>query len=229
MTSSVAQALQAVRDEIAHAAQRAGRDPKLVRLIAVSKGQSADKIRLAYEAGQRDFGESYVQELQQKAASLADLPDLCWHLIGHLQRNKARHAVKLCHVIHSLDSTALASELANRLRATGAPPLRALVEVNVGREPQKHGVLPEGLGELLDHVEQLPELRLTGLMTIPPNSDDPASALEHFRTLRELRDSHGGASRLPELSMGMSSDFEQAIQAGATWVRVGTAIFGARS
>lgn len=228
MTQSVAQALQAVHGEIVRAAEKALRDPKLVRLIAVSKGHTAEKIREAYAAGQRDFGESYVQELQQKAAELADLPNLGWHLIGHLQRNKARHAVKLCQVIHSIDGTALASELANRLRGTGAPPLRALVEVNVGREPQKHGVLPEGLVDLLDHIEQQPELRLMGLMTIPPNSDDASASLHYFQALRELRDSHGGASRLPELSMGMSGDFEQAISAGATLVRVGTAIFGAR-
>ncbi len=229
MTQSVAQGLQAVHGEIARAAEKAQRDPKLVRLIAVSKGHAAEKIREAYAVGQRDFGESYVQELQQKAAELADLPDLCWHMIGHLQRNKARHAVKVCHVIHSVDSLGLASELASRLRGTGAQPLSVLVEVNVGRESQKHGVLPEGLANLLNHVEQQPELRLTGLMTIPPNSDDPNASLHIFQTLHELRDSHGGASRLSELSMGMSGDFQQAISAGATLVRVGTAIFGARS
>lgn len=227
MTQSVTQALQAVRDEIARAAEKAQRDPKLVRLIAVSKGHPAEKIREAYAAGQRDFGESYVQELQQKAAMLADLSDLRWHMIGHLQRNKARHAVKVCHFVHSVDSLGLASELASRLRGD-AKPLSVLVEVNVGREPQKHGVLPESLAALLNHIEQQPELRLTGLMTIPPDSDEANASFHYFQTLRELRDTHGGASRLPELSMGMSGDFEQAISAGATLVRVGTAIFGVR-
>lgn len=226
---AVAQGLHTVRAEIARAAERARRDPSLVRLVAVSKGQAASKIREAYAAGQRDFGESYVQELQQKATELRDLPDLCWHMIGHLQRNKARHAVKVCQVIHSVDSVTLVDELATRLRGTAAQPLRVLVEVNVGREPQKHGVLPEGLVDLLNHIEQLPELRLTGLMTIPPNSDEANASLHYFQALRELRDAHGGVSRLPELSMGMSSDFEQAISAGATLVRIGTAIFGQRS
>ncbi|HEX2881770.1 MAG TPA: YggS family pyridoxal phosphate-dependent enzyme [Polyangiaceae bacterium] len=229
MTQSVAQGLQVVRAEIARAAQQAKRDPAQVRLIAVSKGQPTQKIRDAYAAGQRDFGESYVQELQQKATDLADLPELCWHLIGHLQRNKARHAVKVCQVVHSVDSAGLAHELANRLRGSGAKPLRVLAEVNVGREPQKHGVLPEGLEELLGTVEQQPELHLVGLMTIPPNTDRAEESLQYFQMLRDLRDQHGGTTRLPELSMGMSSDFEQAIHAGATWVRVGTAIFGART
>jgi pyridoxal phosphate enzyme (YggS family) len=229
VTQSVAQGLLAVRSEIARAAEQAQRDSSLVRLIAVSKGHAAPKIREAYAAGQRDFGESYVQELQQKAAELADLPDVCWHLIGHLQRNKARHAVKTCHVIHSVDSTSLAHELAHRLRGSGAQPLRVLVEVNVGREPQKHGVLSEGLEELLRTVEQHPELHLVGLMTIPPNTERAEESLPYFQMLRDLRDQHGGTPRLPELSMGMSSDFEQAIRAGATLVRVGTAIFGQRS
>jgi pyridoxal phosphate enzyme (YggS family) len=228
VTQSVAQGLQIVRAEIAHAAQKARRDPNQVRLIAVSKGQPAHKIREAHAAGQRDFGESYVQELQQKVADLSDLSDLCWHLIGHLQRNKARHAVKVCQVVHSVDSVGLAQELANRLRGASATPLRVLVEVNVGREPQKHGVLSENLAEVLTAVELHPELHLAGLMTIPPNTDRADDSLQYFHTLRELRDQHGGSSRLPELSMGMSSDFEQAIRAGATWVRIGTAIFGAR-
>jgi pyridoxal phosphate enzyme (YggS family) len=200
-----------------------------VRLIAVSKGQPVEKIRQAYAAGQRDFGESYVQELQRKAAELVDLPDLRWHLIGHLQRNKARHAVQVCHVIHSVDSAGLASELASRLRGTPRAPLSVLVEVNVGREPQKHGVLPEALAELLDSVEKHPELQLVGLMTIPPNDDDAGASLAHFQALRQLRDEHGGPRRLPELSMGMSGDFEQGVRAGATYVRVGTAIFGERT
>jgi pyridoxal phosphate enzyme (YggS family) len=228
---SVAEALEQVQDRIRVVAAACGRDPSSVKLVAVSKTHPAAKIREAYAAGQRDFGENYVQELLKKAEELRDLPELRWHLIGHLQRNKARHVVPVVALLHTVDSAELASELSKRF---GADPdsagrrLDVLVEVSIAAEAQKHGVAPAALAALLDAIEELPALQLRGLMCVPPLSDDAAAARPHFDALRELRDRHGGAARLPELSMGMTHDLEQAIAAGATLVRVGTAIFGAR-
>lgn len=226
---TVAEALGAVRARVEGAATAAGRDPGTVRLLAVSKTHPASAVRDAYEAGQRDFGENYVQELVQKADELRDLPDLRWHLIGHLQRNKAKQVAPLLSLLHTVDSWELARELDKRLEA-GAPErvLPVLVEVSIAGEAQKHGLAPEDLPELLQGIETLPRLALRGLMCVPPFTEDPAGARPHFERLAALRDAHGGQTRLPELSMGMTSDLEQAVAAGATWVRVGTAIFGAR-
>ncbi|HTM45555.1 MAG TPA: YggS family pyridoxal phosphate-dependent enzyme [Polyangiaceae bacterium] len=228
-SSSITARLQLVRDRIGEAARTAQRDPTSIRLIAVSKGQSSQKIREAYAAGQREFGESYVQELRGKAEELSDLPDLRFHLIGHLQSNKARYAAAHCECVHTIDSPALVLELAKRRSALDKPPLGALVEVNIGREPQKHGVAAEAVSAVLNAVEVQPSLKLLGLMTIPPHTEDPQGALPYFDELRRLRDDCGGISRLPELSMGMSDDFVFAIKAGATLVRVGTGIFGPRT
>lgn len=225
---SVAARLAGVRERIERATRACNRHPSSVTLIAVSKGHSPESIVEAYRAGQRDFGESYVQELQRKAGALAQLSDIKVHLIGHLQRNKAKLAVQYAHVVHTIDTPQLASELARRQAALGPARLPVLVEVNVGGEAQKHGVTPAGLGNLISAVRGLPELDLRGLMTIPPHSDDPAQARPHFEALRALQQVHGGVQTLPELSMGMSDDLEVAIAAGATLVRVGTAIFGAR-
>jgi PLP dependent protein len=227
--SDVAAALLAVRARIRAAALASGRDPTAVALVAVSKTHPAAAIREAYAAGQRDFGENYVQELLQKAEELEDLPELRWHLIGHLQRNKAKLVAPLLSLLHTVDTLDLARELAKRLAA--AAPVRrlpVLVEVSIAGEEQKHGVAPTNLAELLEAVEALPELALRGLMCVPPLSEDAAAARPHFDRLRELQAEHGGAQRLPELSMGMTHDLEHAISAGATLVRVGTAIFGAR-
>ncbi|RYZ07302.1 MAG: YggS family pyridoxal phosphate-dependent enzyme [Myxococcales bacterium] len=226
---TIAEALRSVRARIGAAAQAAGRDAEAVRLVAVSKTHPASAVREAYEAGQRDFGENYVQELLQKAEELADLPDLRWHLIGHLQRNKAKLVAPLLSLLHTVDSVELARELDKRLAASASPgTLPVLVEVSIAGEEQKHGLAPEHLAELLQGIEALPRLALHGLMCVPPLTEDPAGALPHFQRLARLRDEHGGASRLPELSMGMTHDLEQAVAAGATLVRVGTAIFGAR-
>jgi len=209
-----------------------------VRLIAVSKTKSADDIRDAYDAGQRDFGENYVKELETKVEALSDLTDLRFHLIGHLQRNKAKLAARLAGTIHTVDSVRLVEELGKRVQTprnstpppsvSGEPRLAVLVEVNVGGEAQKSGCAPEDLAAILDAIETSPGLRLTGLMTVPPYTEDPAGARPFFEALAKLRNEHGGAERLPELSMGMSHDMEQAIFAGATMVRVGRAIFGER-
>jgi len=230
--------LAEVRARIARAARAAGRDAESIRLVAVSKQKPADAVRAAYAAGQRDFGENYVQELVKKAEALKDLADVRWHMIGHLQRNKVRMLTPHAAVVHSVDSERLAEELGKR--ANPLPPgrrafdlgddrLAVLVEVNVAGEVQKSGSTPSALGLVLDSIERQPRLRLLGLMTIPPHTDDPAGARRYFDELLELREKHGGARRLPELSMGMTHDLEHAILAGATLVRVGTAIFGERT
>jgi pyridoxal phosphate enzyme (YggS family) len=215
-------ALDDVRARIARAATRAGRDPASVRLGAVSKTKPAAAIREAYAAGQRDFGENYAQELDEKARSLADLPEVRWHFIGHLQSNNENLVAPVSHLVHAVDSASLASALARRAEHR----LRVLVEVNVAGEAEKHGVAPAEVEPLLEAIEKEPNLELGGFMTMPPH--DLEAAKRAFEDLVKLRDRHGGAARLPELSMGMSDDLEIAIACGATLVRVGTAIFGAR-
>ena len=225
---TIAAALGDVRARIARAAVAAGRDPGTVKLVAVSKTKPASAVREAYAAGQRAFGENYAQELDEKAKELADLPGIEWHYIGHLQTNKAKLVARAAHVVHTVDSIVLARELAKRVHAL-APPrtMPVLVEVNVGAEPQKHGAAPTELADVLAAVRAAPELSLCGLMTMPP-ADDLDAARKVFETLVTLRNLHGGVALLPELSMGMTGDLEIAIAAGATMVRVGTAIFGSR-
>jgi pyridoxal phosphate enzyme (YggS family) len=235
--SSIAERLRQIQNEIAQAATRVGRDPNDIRLIAVSKTHSPERVLEAYAAGQRDFGESYVQELLQKAPALEQLPDLRFHFIGHLQRNKVQKLGALVSAIHSVDSVRLVSELDRRLEGMPLPAARRLdpaesrlpvfVEVNVGREPQKHGAMPDALAEILESVERSSSLVLRGLMTVPPHTEDPEGARPYFRELAALRKTHG-APRLPELSMGMTHDFVQAIEEGATSIRIGTKLFGER-
>lgn len=225
---SVADGLAQVRSRIERAANAAGRSPAEVKLIAVSKTKSADAIREAYAAGQRAFGENYAQELAVKAEALADLPDLEWHFIGHLQTNKAKVAARFAHVVHTVDSAALARELAKRAARERALPLDVLIEVNVGREPQKAGATPSEIEEVMNAVRAAPSLALRGLMTMPP-AGDPAATRQTFETLALLRNLHGGVVALPELSMGMSDDLEIAVACGASYVRVGRAIFGERA
>jgi pyridoxal phosphate enzyme (YggS family) len=224
---SIAERLHEVRRHIDEAARRAGRDPSQVRLVAVSKLQPPEAIREAYAAGQRLFGENYVQELVAKAADLVDLPDLRWHFIGHLQRNKVKHVIDRVRVIESLDSERLLAEVDARAAAAGVE-LDVLVQVHIGEEETKSGCAPGDLGALLARADASRRVRLRGLMVLPPYELDPDEARPYFEALRGLRDAHGGSARLPELSMGMSHDFEVAIEEGATIVRVGTAIFGPR-
>ena len=236
---SIAQGLAEVRERIERATAAAGRSSGSVRLLAVSKRHPPAAIREAYQLGQRDFGENYVQELTEKAEALADLTDLRWHLIGHLQRNKARKLAALTSAVHSVDSSELAAELGKRVgqamderaRRFGAERARLeiLIEVSIAGEAQKSGVDPAELAQVLSAVEHEPALVLRGLMCVPPLTELPEQALPYFERLAALRDEHGGSARLPELSMGMTADLEQAIAKGATWVRVGTAIFGART
>ncbi len=214
----VAAGLATVRARIAEACARARRDPASVRLIAVSKTKPLELLRQALSAGQTVFGENSAQELKEKADALG--AGVEWHFIGALQTNKARVVVGRAALIHTCDRLALAQELSKRAKNAGLTQ-RVLLEVNVGREPQKAGVLPEDAPALLDQVRALPSLQCDGLMCIPPAEGDPRP---HFRALRELAEQ----LRLAELSMGMSADYEAAIEEGATLVRVGTAIFGPR-
>jgi pyridoxal phosphate enzyme (YggS family) len=225
--SDVARGLADVRARIDAAAKACGRDPSTVKLVAVSKTKPAEAIRAAYEAGQRAFGENYAQELDAKATELADLPDLEWHFIGHLQSNKAKLVVKAAKVIHTVDGGSLARELGKRAAAMGGEPRDVLIEVNVGGEAQKHGVDAGEIAEVMEAIAKESALRLRGLMTVPPAGGLDV-ARKVFDTLATLRSLHGGVARLPELSMGMSADLEAAIAAGATLVRVGSAIFGER-
>jgi hypothetical protein len=211
-------------DEATRAANRA---PGEVKLIAVSKTKPPEAIREAYAWGQRAFGENYAQELAAKAEALADLVDLEWHFIGHLQTNKAKVVARIAHAVHTVDSPVLARELGKRAAKDRATPIEVLIEVNVAREPQKAGASPSEIQEVIDAVRAEPSLALRGLMTVPP-AGDPDAAKSAFETLALLRNLHGGPSALPELSMGMSDDLEAAIGAGASLVRVGRAIFGDR-
>jgi hypothetical protein len=224
--NEIAARLADVRERIEAAAARAGR-PGGVRLLAVSKTKPVEAIRAAYAAGQRAFGENYAQELAQKAEALRDLPGLEWHFIGRLQRNKAKQVAQVAQAVHTVDRADLAVELGKRAAAAGVT-LRVLVEVNVSGEASKGGCLPAELGAVLAAVRAAPALTAVGLMTIPPDTADPNDARPFFAALRRLRDEHGGAAALPELSMGMTHDFPVAIEEGSTLVRVGTAIFGAR-
>ncbi len=219
---SVATRLDAIRAQVEAAARGAGRDPASVTLIAVSKLQPAEAIREAYAAGQRDFGENYAQELRDKLAALADLDGIRWHAIGPLQTNKAKYVAGRVTLVQTLDRVELAREL---VRRAGPGGVDALVEVNVAGEAQKHGVLPAELPSRLAELRAVDGLRVRGLMCIPPAAEDPEASRPYFSRLRALRD-----ERLPGglLSMGMSADFSIAIAEGATHVRVGTAIFGAR-
>jgi pyridoxal phosphate enzyme (YggS family) len=218
--------LNRVRARLAEALSAAGRAPGSARLVAVSKFQPSAAIRVAYAAGQRDFGENYVQELEQKAAELRDLSELRWHMIGHLQRNKARIVAPLATLIHTVHSVELVRELDKRV-AVGEK-LAVLVEVNVGGEAQKSGCNPGALADVLAALGAAQQLTVSGLMCVPPHTAEPSGAKPYFDELRRLRELHGGAERLPELSMGMTADLEYAVSAGATIVRVGTAIFGER-
>jgi len=222
-----------IQERIAAAARRAGRRPEGIALMAVTKTHPPERIREAYAAGLRRFGENRVQEFEGKAAALADLQAVEWHMIGHLQTNKAAKAVDLFAAVDSVDSVKLAERLDAAARKLNRR-LPVLIEVNIGGEAAKSGVAPQSAEweALLLAAPRLEALEFRGLMTVPPFTDDPEGARPYFRRLRELRDATA-ARKLPAvamdvLSMGMSHDFEVAIEEGSTSVRVGTAIFGER-
>ena len=233
--SAIADNLDTVRAAIATAAEAAGRHAADVTLIAVSKGHDADAVREAYACGQRDFGENYVQEWQDKAGALADLPEINWHFLGHLQRNKIRHVIGRVALLHSADDMAGIDEMQ---RAAWSQNCKqdVLLQINLADETQKRGCGEDDAELFLDVLLRSPNLRLRGLMTLPPADEDPERTRAWFRRLRVLRDrmlgrvrGRPGAPSQLWLSMGMSSDFPVAIAEGATHVRVGTAIFGARA
>jgi pyridoxal phosphate enzyme (YggS family) len=219
-----------VRDRIARAAARVGRDPSHIRLVAVSKTFDAEYVRAAAQAGQIDFGENKVQEAQQKRAQTSDLP-ITWHLIGHLQSNKARKAAAEFDVIHSIDDPSLVRKIEDAAAEAGRK-LELLVQVDLAGEPTKHGAREEALPAIFDAAQGCVAVRLSGLMMLPPAAADPETARRWFRELLDVRDrllARGvDGAMLAELSMGMSHDYEIAIEEGATLVRVGTAIFGTR-
>ncbi len=228
---SVAENVADIRERIARAAERAGRRAEEITLVAVSKTFPAGAIRAAYDAGVRQFGENRVQEFEAKRAVLNDL-DATWHMIGHVQGNKARKVAQLFSRVDSLDRLSTAEKL-DAAVAEGAAGRRlaVLIEVKLGGEKTKTGVEQDALAQLAeDVVENCPDLELRGLMTIPPYADDPEQARPYFRKLRDLRDQlrRNIGMELPVLSMGMSHDFEVAIEEGATEIRIGTAIFGER-
>ena len=214
-----------VQARVGAAVYKAGRDASSIRLVLASKMQPSEAIRAAANAGARDFGENYVQEAIAKHAELSDLTDIRWHLIGHLQTNKVKVAASGFALIHSLDSVRLAEALA---RAQPSPRVHALIEVNLGGEASKTGVAPDGVAAILDAARD--KLEIDGLMTIPPPASTAEAARPFFAQLRELRDRLATQSgyALSELSMGMTDDFEVAIEEGATIVRIGRAVFGER-
>jgi PLP dependent protein len=230
---SISENIAALRERIAGAARRAGRSANDVSLMAVTKTHPPDRIREAYAAGLRLFGENRVQEFSAKAAALADLPEAEWHMIGHLQTNKAGKAAELFSAVDSVDSLKLAEKLDLAARSQRKQ-LPVLIEVNVGGEAAKSGVAPDSreLEELLSAAPRLEGLQFRGLMTVPPFTEDPESSRPYFRHLRQLRAAivvrELPAVGMEVLSMGMSHDFEVAIEEGSTCVRVGTAIFGER-
>jgi len=222
--STLADNLSAISTRIASAAQAAGRDPASVQLLAVSKTKPAGAIREIHAAGVRDVGENYLQEALTKQQQLSDLP-LIWHFIGPIQSNKTKAIAEHFDWVHSVDRLKIAQRLSEQ-RPAGLAPLNICLQVNVSGEASKSGCAPQEVQQLARAITALPRLRLRGLMCIPAPSEDPAEQRAAFARLRQLRDEL--ALDLDTLSMGMSQDLEAAIAEGATWVRIGTALFGAR-
>jgi pyridoxal phosphate enzyme (YggS family) len=231
---SIAENIAQVRDRIAAAARRVGRSPDEITLMGVSKTFPAERIREAYAAGLRVFGENKVQEFATKADPLRDLREAEWHMIGHLQTNKAAKAAELFDAVDSIDSVRMAEKL-NASAENTKKLLSVLIEINVGGEQAKSGIAPDSdeLEQILQGAPRWKSLNIQGLMTIPPYTEDPEGSRPYFRQLRQIRDIIAERALpqigTPVLSMGMSHDFEVAIEEGATCVRVGTAIFGERA
>jgi len=228
--SDIASNLFKVQETIRKAALKVGREPKDIKLVAVTKTVDPSKIKEAIKAGVTIVGENYVQEAKEKIAQIDH--DIQWHMIGHLQTNKAKHAVKLFDMIQSVDSLRLAEELNKQAKRLGTV-VKILIQVNVSGEESKFGVSPQGIHSLISQISnKMENLSIQGLMTMPPYFNDPERTRPYFRALRELRDRIVSSEirnvTLGELSMGMSNDYEIAIEEGATIVRIGTAIFGER-
>lgn len=222
---SIAENLAEVEERISRALARSRRHRSEITLIAVTKTFPASATLAAWQAGLRDFGENYVQEFETKSPLLGPLEDARFHLIGHLQSNKVNKAVPLFDCVQTVDSARLAGRLSQSRAGAGLPPLDVMLEVKLSDEESKHGCDPENLAALVEGVQPLPHLRLLGLMTIPPFFEDPERSRPYFARLRELAVKY----ELKALSMGMSNDFEAAIEEGATHIRLGTALFGRRT
>ena len=227
-TSNIATNLAGVRREIDSIARACGRNPEKIQLLAVTKTFGPQAVREARKAGQILFGENRVQEAEAKIP-MVEASGIQWHLIGHLQSNKARRAVELFHVIQSLDNEKIARRVAQYGQELGKT-TPVFIQIKVGEEPQKHGILPEDLPALTRVVDQLPKLQLLGLMTIPPYHEEALRSRPYFRQMRELLEeaNRSRSQALTQLSMGMSHDYPIAIEEGATLVRIGTRIFGSR-
>ena len=225
---TIAENIARLRERIYTRAIKKGRNPDDILLVAVSKTVDSKRVHQAIEAGITDFGESYVQEAREKIPQIG--AGVAWHLIGHLQTNKVKYVVPLFSMIHSVDSALLAGEISERAMKYGKTVQQVLIQVKIARDDAKAGVTPEELPQLLEAVSSLKGVTVNGLMTIPPYFPDPEKARPFFSTLRELRDKLFSTSRsLSHLSMGMSDDFEVAIDEGATILRIGTSIFGGRN
>ncbi len=220
MGETIRDRLERVQERVARAALNVGRDPEEITLIAVSKRKPATDIVAAYEVGQRHFGENYIQEFQAKKTELPDLPGAMFHFIGKLQSNKTRVACDLFDSIHTMTS----AKLARRMDEQSVGNRNVFIEVKLSTEEAKGGLAPEEVPQLAEFIRSSTKLNLRGLMTMPPWTEDPVDARPYFQKLRELADANG----LSDLSMGMSRDMEAAIEEGATFIRVGTAIFGER-
>ncbi|MFZ2448010.1 MAG: YggS family pyridoxal phosphate-dependent enzyme [Syntrophobacteraceae bacterium] len=227
----VAQNLAAIQKRIEAACERAGRDPAGVKLVGVTKTVAVERIREGISAGIAILGENYIQEARRKREVLADLP-VTWHCIGHLQTNKAKFAVECCDWVETLDRESLAREL-DRQAAKAGRIIPVLIQVNIGAEASKSGILPDALVPFFEQASGFERLDIRGLMALPPFFDQPERARPYFRQMRELfdrlRQKSPAHDKITELSMGMSGDFEVAIEEGATLVRIGTALFGERS
>jgi pyridoxal phosphate enzyme (YggS family) len=224
----IGERLEHVRDQVGQAAGKAGRGADEIELVAITKTHPVEKVREALEAGQTVFGESRLQEARVKIPELPS--NLCWHFVGHLQKNKIRHALPLFDLFHSVDSLGLAQEI-NRIAAAEGMHPRVLLEVNVAGEGSKFGLKPQSVCAEMESLLALPRLSIEGLMCIPPLADEAEASRKYFVQLRQLRDALEKAFnvKLPHLSMGMTNDFPIAVEEGATLVRVGTGIFGERS
>jgi len=227
--SDIAENLLRVRQQVDETAANCDRDPAEIRILAVSKTMPSNRILEAYACGQRMFGENRVQEVREKIPGI-EPSDIIWHFIGHLQSNKSRIAVELFDVIQSVDSAKLAKRLNRHCEELGKA-LEIFIQVNISGESRKSGIGPEQVPELVRVIEQLPNLHLSGLMTIPPFFEDPEKVRPYFRRMKELQDELNQDREQPlwELSMGMSGDFRVAVEEGATIIRLGTVIFGPRT
>ena len=219
--------LETIRKKIRISAEKSNRNPEEIKLVAVSKTRPIEDILSAYNASQKAFGENYAQDFKAKAEELNNC-DIEWHFIGHLQRNKVKYVLPYVHMIHTLDSIKLAEEISKRTEK----PIKCLIEINIGNENSKYGIKQENIFDFLRKISIFRKVKITGLMTIPPYSENPELSRPYFKQLRLILDKINAENiyknQLTELSMGMSSDFEIAIEEGATIVRVGSAIFGIR-